>query len=146
VTEPAGPGMRGLIPGPGDAVLVDDTIVPGLPFLHWFRVLGVEESSGGRLRLTGHLLARTDRGEHGQSQPFSVTVTEPADLIVQRGPITAPAPADQRVGGPVGELLALARPGPPLPAAVEDALRRPDEHREGQSGPPRWLPSSANRR
>ncbi len=136
---PSGPGIRGLVPGPGDAVLLDASIVPGLRWLHWFRVFGVEEPAPGRLRLTGQLLARTDRGEHGVSQPFTVRVDRAAELIVQRGPVALPAATDERrLPGLVGVLLAPGRPGPALPAAVADALRRPDQHRPGDTGVPRW--------
>jgi hypothetical protein len=111
------------------------------PGLHWLRVLQVPDPYAAPLRLVGYLLPREDRGEKGITDPLVVTIADPAELVVRRPagavPLEVATPASA-VPGPVGQLLAGQPERRDLPAAVLDALERPDQHRRGETGVPRW--------
>jgi hypothetical protein len=119
--EFTGPGLRGLRPGPGDQVLIDGTLLPGLD---------------------GYLLPRPELGETTLSPVYRVLVDDPAALVVRRPagvpPLEVPPLPPVAAPGLVEQLVAPATAGPVLPAAVQDALARPDAHRPGDSGVPRW--------
>lgn len=139
--EFVGPGLRGLRPGPGDQVLLDARTVPWLAAEHWMRVTIVADPYAVPLELGGYLLPREDLGERGAPMVLTVRVADPARLVVCRpadGPPIEVAPPAGAVSGLVEQLLAPATAGPVLPATVQDALARPDAHRPGDSGVPRW--------
>jgi hypothetical protein len=140
MTDPdyRGPGIRGLMPGPGDQVLIDHRHVPGLAHPHWFRTTKVRSLSDA-LELSGWLIAREELGEVGTSAPFTVLVTRPAELVVRR-PVDAPviqAGADPvPLPGLVAQLVEPTWHRPMLTPAVEEALAHPERH-EGRSDLPR---------
>lgn len=134
-----GPGIRGLVPGAGDKVMVGPDVLAGVDHPRWFRVTLIEELPGGALRLGGWFLGRDDLGELPVSEPFTFVAHRPAELIVQRadgGSVDAPPPAG-RVAGVV-EQLVTGSTEHPLPATMLDALRRPDHHRAGETDAWRW--------
>jgi hypothetical protein len=140
--EFTGPGLRGLRPGPGDQVLIDGTLLPGLRVQHWMRVLQVSDPYAAALELDGYLLPRPELGETTLSPVYRVLVDDPAALVVRRPagvpPLEVPPLPPVAAPGLVEQLVAPATAGPVLPAAVQDALARPDAHRPGDSGVPRW--------
>jgi hypothetical protein len=139
---PLGPGVRGLRPGLGDLVHVDGQLVSGLRGWHWMRVLRIADPYAVPLLLAGYLLPRDDLGETTTSPVYEVAVCDPAALVVLRAvdpPPVAPRAVAGRVPGLVEQLLAPAvGQRTDLPAAVADALARPDHHRRGETGVWRW--------
>jgi hypothetical protein len=132
MTDPeyGGPGIRGLVPGPGDQVLLDYRHVPGLAHSHWFRATTVRELPGS-LELAGWLIARDDLGEVGISDPFVVLVNRPAELVVRRpvdGPRITAGPDPVPLPGMVAQLIEPTWHRPILPASIEDALAHPEQH------------------
>jgi hypothetical protein len=138
--QPRGPGIRGLVPGAGDLALSDGSILPGLRWLHWFRVRLVEDEPAGRpgcLLLTGCVLPCRDWGEARPSHELELLVREPAELVVARGD---PQLHDDEDGEPAGmpaagtpdPVLVALRAAPPtvppdLPSVAARALAYPDE-------------------
>jgi hypothetical protein len=121
--------------------LIDGSILPGLRWLHWFRVRLVDDVPTGQpgcLLLTGYVLPRRDRGETHRSHELELLVREPAELIVARGdPRTLEEQDEEPVGIPASgtpdpvlvALKAVPATSPPgLPPSVERALAHPDEH------------------
>lgn len=141
--EFTGPGLRGLRPRPGDQVLLDHRTVAWLRGEHWMRVTIINDPYAEVLELAGWLLPRDDLGEVGISDPLTVRVADPAQLVVRRAvdapPIEVGPPATAAVPGPVEQVLAPAvGERTHLPAAVLDALERPDHHQRGETGVWRW--------
>lgn len=79
-----GAGLRGLRPAPGDEVIVDGSMVPGLRRVHLFRATIVRDLPDGTLELAGWLIGREDLGELGVSAPFTLRVWRPTELVVRR--------------------------------------------------------------
>jgi hypothetical protein len=132
MTDPAyrGPGIRGLVPGPGDQILVDHRHVPGLAHPHWFRATKVRELPDA-VELAGWLIGREDLGEIGISEPFSILVARPAELVVRRhvdAPPIHSSPDPVPLPGLVAELIEPTWQRPVLPASVEDVLAHPERH------------------